>query len=312
MKVSVLVLTYNQQESIARTLDSVLAQKTGFDFEVLIGEDASTDATRAICGEYTRRYPGKVRLMPPAPNKGLVRNYYDCMLAARGEYISDVAGDDFWTDTTKLQRQADALDAYPDAVLVHSSWCPYDENSKEIGAPVVSGHDGKQRGPDMLHAMLERRRPVPVHLCTAMYRRKVAVDIFNDNKGFLLAQTVEDYPLVCYLASHGDFIYQSAPTLAYGVGGGNRLSNPTALARRIKIQTDTLRLTLGLMQRLGVDPDREIKKGMDRAIRHGVGMAMQARGSVALQNFLNELRTMNLGVPLPTRVKMALIGRFFR
>lgn len=92
--VSVIVLTYNQEHCIARTLDSVLRQEVRGGLEVVIGDDASTDSTRAICEDYAGRYPGLIRLMPPAPNKGLVRNYYDCLAACRGRYITDCAGDD--------------------------------------------------------------------------------------------------------------------------------------------------------------------------------------------------------------------------
>ena len=86
--VSVIVLAYNQQDSIARTLDSILMQKCRLPIEIVVGDDASTDGTRAVCEDYARRYPDIVRLMPAAPNKGMVDNYFDCMLACRGKYIA--------------------------------------------------------------------------------------------------------------------------------------------------------------------------------------------------------------------------------
>ena len=62
IKVSVVVTTYNQQDTIARTLDSILRQECGFDYEIVIGEDCSTDGTLAVCREYARRFNGKIRL----------------------------------------------------------------------------------------------------------------------------------------------------------------------------------------------------------------------------------------------------------
>jgi glycosyltransferase involved in cell wall biosynthesis len=79
--VSVIVVTYNQHDSIARTLDSILMQKCRLPIEIVVGDDASTDSTRAVCEDYVRRYPHIVRLMPAAPNKGVVDNYFDCLLA---------------------------------------------------------------------------------------------------------------------------------------------------------------------------------------------------------------------------------------
>lgn len=88
-KVSVIVLTYNQEKLIGRTLDSILAQKCDFPFEIIVGEDCSTDGTLAVCRDYEARHPDKIRLFANNPNKGLLDNYYDCILLARGEYLAD-------------------------------------------------------------------------------------------------------------------------------------------------------------------------------------------------------------------------------
>ncbi|MDE7143493.1 MAG: glycosyltransferase family 2 protein, partial [Muribaculaceae bacterium] len=64
MKVSVIVLTYNQEDTISRTLDSILAQQVDFDYEIIVGDDASTDRTRQICTQYQQRHPDRLRIMP--------------------------------------------------------------------------------------------------------------------------------------------------------------------------------------------------------------------------------------------------------
>jgi glycosyltransferase involved in cell wall biosynthesis len=74
--ISVIVCTYNQEATIARALDAILAQQCTVPYEVIIGEDASTDNTRKICQEYAKKYPDIIRIMPEAPNKGIVDNYY--------------------------------------------------------------------------------------------------------------------------------------------------------------------------------------------------------------------------------------------
>lgn len=80
--ISVIILTYNQQHTIAQAIESVLAQDTSeYRVEIVIGDDGSTDATREICSGYAARYPERIRLMPEAPNKGVVRNYFDTLEA---------------------------------------------------------------------------------------------------------------------------------------------------------------------------------------------------------------------------------------
>ena len=104
-KISVVVCTYNQEDTIARTLDSILMQQCHLPYEIIIGEDCSTDNTLSICQQYAEHHPGIIRVMANKPNKGVVRNYFDCLLAADGKYIADCAGDDFWTDPLKLETR---------------------------------------------------------------------------------------------------------------------------------------------------------------------------------------------------------------
>ena len=115
------MICYNQRDTISRALDSVLAQED-CDYEVIIGDDASADGTREVCEEYARRYPGRVRLMPAAPNKGVVDNYFDCFDAARGEYVADCAGDDYWLGTRRLAEMCGVLDSRSDVNTVYSDF----------------------------------------------------------------------------------------------------------------------------------------------------------------------------------------------
>ena len=78
--ISVIVCTFNQEDTISRTLDSILCQKCHVPFEIIIGEDCSTDGTLAICKTYQQKYPDIIRILANNPNKGIVDNYYDCLL----------------------------------------------------------------------------------------------------------------------------------------------------------------------------------------------------------------------------------------
>ena len=169
--VSVIVLAYNQQDSIARTLDSILMQKCRLPIEIVVGDDASTDGTRAVCEDYARRYPDIVRLMPAAPNKGMVDNYFDCMLACRGKYIADCAGDDYWTDPMKLDKEVEIMEADPSVTIVHTNWRTYNEDTHETKDNAVEQFPApKTDGKLMLEAIITQTTAPVVHLCTALYR----------------------------------------------------------------------------------------------------------------------------------------------
>lgn len=116
MKLSVFVVTYNQEKYIRQCLDSILMQKVDFDYEVVIGEDHGNDGTRAICEEYARNF-SQVRLLTLTKNLGVAKNWRRVLSECNGEYIAMCEGDDYWTDPTKLQKQVDFLDANKSYVL---------------------------------------------------------------------------------------------------------------------------------------------------------------------------------------------------
>lgn len=113
--ISVMLITYNHEKYLHQCLDSVLSQQTDFDYEVVVGEDHSTDSTRQILDEYKRRYPDRIRLLYRERNYGRpTLNVYETAMACRGRYIATIEGDDFWTDERKLQKAADFLEEHPE------------------------------------------------------------------------------------------------------------------------------------------------------------------------------------------------------
>lgn len=112
--VSVGVFTYNQEQYIEQCLDSILSQKTNFDYEIIIGEDCGTDKTRAICVDYQKRYPEKIKLLLHDENHGMLTNFSEVCKLMRGRYMADMDGDDYWVDDYKLQKQVDFMEQHPE------------------------------------------------------------------------------------------------------------------------------------------------------------------------------------------------------
>ncbi len=112
---SVLFITYDHERYVRRALDSVLMQKTDFDFEIVVGEDHSTDSTRQILDEYKAAYPDRIRLLYRSRNFGRpTLNVYETAMACRGRYIATLEGDDYWIDEYKLQKAVDYLEEHKD------------------------------------------------------------------------------------------------------------------------------------------------------------------------------------------------------
>ena len=131
-KVSVVSISYNQEEFISQALDSFVMQKTDFVFEVIIADDHSTDKTPDIIADYAKRFPNIIKPVLRKENLGIQRNIMDAMQRATGEYLALCEGDDFWTDPSKLQQQADFLDAHKDHnVVFHPVRVFYDNGEQD-------------------------------------------------------------------------------------------------------------------------------------------------------------------------------------
>jgi len=111
------LLTYNQEAYIAQTIESILMQETNFKFVVVIGEDCSTDSTRAIVLKYQQQYPEKIIVKLPKHNLGMWYNETTNIALCNSKYIAWCEGDDYWTDPLKLQKQVDFLEDNPGFVL---------------------------------------------------------------------------------------------------------------------------------------------------------------------------------------------------
>ena len=131
--VSVRMSTYNHEKFIAQAIEGVLMQKTEFPFELIIGEDCSTDRTREIVVDYANRYPEIIKPILHEKNVGSKLNGRACKAACRGKYIAICEGDDYWIDPLKLQKQVDFMESHPDFSMCFHRAKIVDVQGKELG-----------------------------------------------------------------------------------------------------------------------------------------------------------------------------------
>lgn len=130
--VSIVCATYNHEKYISMAIDSFLMQNTDFAFEILIGEDCSTDNNRAIIKLYADKYPNIIKPIFWDENVGATKNWLTLLKTARGEFIANCEGDDYWTDPRKLQKQVDFLENNPEYVMSGHDAIIIDENGNKI------------------------------------------------------------------------------------------------------------------------------------------------------------------------------------
>ncbi|MFC0517940.1 glycosyltransferase family 2 protein [Mucilaginibacter angelicae] len=117
LMVSVCCTTYNHKEFIGQAIESFLMQETSFRYEIVIGDDCSTDGTTEILRSYKEKYPDKIKLILPEKNRGAHLNTINTLNACEGKYIALCDGDDYWTNPQKLQKQVDFLENNPEYII---------------------------------------------------------------------------------------------------------------------------------------------------------------------------------------------------
>ena len=215
-KISVGIITYNHQDTIRQTLDSILCQKGDFELEIVVGEDCSADSTPAICREYADRYPKQVVLLENTHNLGIMANFARVMKACTGDLIGICAGDDYWCDELKLQKQMIYLQSHPDCGVCTTGGYRYlvrrDQMVPGI-APLTPIADGDVSKHYFSDSYLGGVYAMPLSM---VFKRELLQHIDFDEyiqRGF----PVEDYPMQATMSMHTKWQHIDDLTVVYRV-----------------------------------------------------------------------------------------------
>lgn len=295
LAISVLVNTYNQETTIARCLDSVLSQEFGAGFEIVLTDDASSDGTERICREYAARYPHIIRYHRNERNSGIRDSYFDALLRCRGRYIADCAGDDFWVDDLKLQKEFDILESDPGIMLVHTAWRSIDRDSGKVSVPAAAVQPERfarpvEEGKKLLVPLLNRDKPMIVHLCTALYRRDAIIEEYEKDTPLFRDKEIpcEDLQLVCVLAARGKIAYIPDVTLHYQTGGVSDAS-ANAFRKNFEFYFRALRLNRRLQKKFGI-ADSEVRGYHDDIIPFIASQSFHSGECRGFKEFLRYVR----------------------
>jgi len=231
-KISVLMVTYNHARFIRQALDSVLAQKTDFSYEVVIGDDASPDGTGAILAEYAEKFPDRIRLLRRMQNLGMNANFADTLAACRGEYVAVLEGDDYWTDAQKLARQAGFLDDHPECVSCFHNVIVFSDDAGAVVAGCHAQPDGRQLmcAPDLAARFsqndLFKRNYIPT-FSVVMFRRSSAGTL----PPWFQKLHLGDHPFHILCTEHGHAAYLPEVMGAYRLHNNSVWSGKSQLHR---------------------------------------------------------------------------------
>ena len=225
-QVSVVICSYNRSNTILQAIDSVLNQVCDFPFEIIIGDDGSTDNSRQLLLEYQNHNPEKIVLLFQDVNLGLGANWASCIKLSRANYIASLDDDDYWCDNSKLQKQVNFLKEHPEYGLIHTNYYNFYVNT---GRKILANPDVELNSKNLMQQIFTGR--YLINTDTVCFKKDLLsgyLDYYIVNKF-----PIQDWPTWLILSKNSKFMYLDTPTVIYRKFEGN-MSNPTSYEKIIR------------------------------------------------------------------------------
>ena len=182
--VSVVMLAYNHAPWLQQAVESVMAQQLDEPFELLIGEDRSSDSSLDLALSLQQRWPQVIRVIHATTNVGIRDNVLRLLVRARAPFVAFLEGDDYWVCATKLKQQLALLRSDRSLSCVAGL-------TQNRPRALPTRRNNRFQLPDLL-------RRYPVHSSSLMFRTELALPYPNFPEGAL------DSMLLALLTAKGD------------------------------------------------------------------------------------------------------------
>jgi len=214
--VSVVIPSYNRAETLGETLDSILSQVCSFDFEIVIGDDSSSDNSRDILLQYQQKHPLNIKLLFHEKNMGLGSNWAICVQQCKGKYVTNCDNDDYWHNIHKLQIQVDYMESHLNCGLLHTDYDELDIVSHTIihsyraksKEQILQGYRQKE----IFNGQLKIVSP------TICFRKELFDKYIPVDRYIELNFPIEDWPTWLILSKYSEVDYLAISTATYRVG----------------------------------------------------------------------------------------------
>ena len=120
--VSICMITYGHEKYIEQAISGILMQQCDFDFELVLVNDASPDASDGIIRQIIKTHPlgNRIKYFSHSKNKGIIPNFIFALQQCTQKYVAICDGDDYWNNPLKLQKQFDFLEKNKKVILIHN------------------------------------------------------------------------------------------------------------------------------------------------------------------------------------------------
>lgn len=262
--VSICMITYNHEAYLKKAIESVLNQKTSFNFELIIANDNSPDKTTFIVNDIIKNHEkgNFIRFLNNKQNIGMMPNFVNALNSCRGKYIALCEGDDYWTNEYKLQIQFDFLEKNPDyAITFHKADIEQEGN-------IIK--DNITTEPKQTTTILDLAKGNYMHTCTVMYRNNLFPE-FPEN---FLNSPIGDYYLHMLNSRFGKIYYMKKNMAVYRIHDTSYWSS--------KKQDERVKIWIEFIESIKPNFNTKVKKRLNKQIK-------KTQPRIKLKNKIKEL-----------------------
>ena len=231
IEISVIVTCYNQADTLPQTLDNILAQQCNATFEIIVGDDCSTDNTREVCERYRSAHPDIIRPLYHTTNGGVATNFVLSVKEAKGKYTALCAADDYWHNPQKLQLQLDYMEANPDCGFLYTDYNKLHVGTGKITTSyLANSHTTIYEGENQIKTVFGGS--FPALTLTVLFRKELFDKYIPVDDYINLHFTLEDWPTWVVFSKYTRIAYLPVSTGTYRYGHES-ISNPRSYEKTI-------------------------------------------------------------------------------
>lgn len=284
MCVSILVITYNQENYILETLKGIVNQTTNFPIEIIISNDCSPDNTNKIIEDFIAENKTNkdiiFKYFNHKTNLGAINNFYFAIKQATGKYIAICEGDDYWIDNTKLQKQVDFLENNQEYNLVYTDAKYFTQETNEFDLQ-------RTQQIDSFDDLLVKNRIFTLTICL----RKDVLDMYmSEDYMYLKHLPLGDYPLWLFASTKGKAKYMPIVSAVYRILNESA-SHSKNLSKVVKFEEAVNECRLYFLDKYYAGDKEKLKKKLlgSKALSI-IRMALQNKNEEIFNQYKGELK----------------------
>ncbi len=309
-KVSVRLMTYNHASYIKEAMDSIMMQETDFNFEVVVGDDFSTDNTLKIIKGYKPTAKIEINILERIKGdnywttrqaKGRLYNFENIIANCHGEYIALLDGDDYWCDPLKLQKQVNYLEEHSNVGMIYTGHFIYDEKDDKM----IEYHSKNrvEESNNFTSLLIKNFIPTP----TVMLRSELIHNAINEVNAKIKIHQIMDYPLWLSISAIKDIGFIPDRTAIYRLQE-NTASRPNDLQKKYDYIKNVFDIRLRICELYNCDKEiiSTIKKNYYRkklfyafqnqdkyTAKEAIASIKNINGYLSLRDMVKYISTMN-------------------